>query len=222
MLVDRSNQDIATLSSQCRNLENRTFPLHSANEVLHALFSQFDRQHVELIEDDPTRLGVQGRVVLLQFGDDGLGLLHRIDRFVERRKVDDMQQQVRALQMAEKLMTETRSLGRTLDQTWNVSDDKALFGGNTNDAEIGMKRRERILGHLGARVGDCADQGGLARIGHTEQTDVGEHTKLETNLALLSWPARRLLTWRSIGAALEVQVAESTIATFGNQHLLIR
>jgi hypothetical protein len=39
-----------------------------------------------------------------KLGDDGLGLLHWIDRFIERRKVDDMKQQVRPLQMAQKLM----------------------------------------------------------------------------------------------------------------------
>jgi len=85
-------------------MKDRTPPSHSTYEVLHPLLSHFDRQHIELVQDDPARLGVQRRVVLLQLGDDGLGLLHWIDRFIKRRKVDDMKQQVCPLKMAQKLM----------------------------------------------------------------------------------------------------------------------
>jgi hypothetical protein len=34
---------------------------------------------------------MQRRVVLLQFGDDRLGLRDRVDRVVERREVDEVQ-----------------------------------------------------------------------------------------------------------------------------------
>ena len=52
--------------------------------------------------------------------------------------------------------------------------------------------------------------------------DVGEHAQLEPELLLFTGPARRLLARRAVGAGLEVQVAEATVAALGQQHPLTR
>ena len=49
----------------------------------------------------------------------------RIGLGIERRDVDDVQQQARALQMAQELVAESRAFGRAFDQPGNVGDDEA-------------------------------------------------------------------------------------------------
>ena len=71
---------------------------------------------------------MQRRVVLLQLGDDGARLRDRIDRVVERRQVDDVQQQARALQVAQELVAEAGAFGGAFDQPGDVGDDEALLG----------------------------------------------------------------------------------------------
>ena len=59
--------------------------------------------------------------------DDRLGLRDRIDAVVERRDVDQVQQQVRALQVAQELVAEAGAFGRALDQARDVGDHEALL-----------------------------------------------------------------------------------------------
>ena len=66
-------------------------------------------------------------VVLLQLGDDGPRLRHRVDAVVERRQVDHVQQQARALQVAQELVAQARAFGGAFDQARNVGDDEALL-----------------------------------------------------------------------------------------------
>ena len=46
---------------------------------------------------------------------------------VERREVDEVQQQARALQVAQELVAEAGAFGRAFDQAGNVGDDEALL-----------------------------------------------------------------------------------------------
>ena len=55
-------------------------------------------------------------------------LRHRIDAVVERRQVDQVQQQARALQVAQELVAQAGAFGRALDQARDVGDDEALLG----------------------------------------------------------------------------------------------
>ena len=132
-------------------------------------------------------------------------------------QVDQVQQQPRALQVAQELVAEPGAFGGAFDQARNVGDDEALLGRDADDAEIRMQRRERIVGDLRPRVRDRRDQRRLAGVRHAEQADVGEHAQLEPQRALLARPAGRLLARRAVGAGLEVQVAEAAVAALGEQ-----
>jgi hypothetical protein len=90
-----------------------------------------------------------------------------------------MQQQPGALQMAQELMPQAGAFGRAFDQAGNVGHDEALLGADTHHAQIGVQRRERIVGDLGLGVGDRGDQRGLARIGHAQQAHVGQHAQFQ-------------------------------------------
>ena len=95
-----------------------------------------DRHHVELVEHQPARLGGQLGVVLLELLGQRLGLLDRIDAVVERRHVDHVQQQARALQVAQELVAEAGAFGGALDQARDVGDDEALLRRDAHDAEV--------------------------------------------------------------------------------------
>jgi hypothetical protein len=58
----------------------------------------------------------------------------------------------------------------------------------------------------------------LAGVGHAQQAHVGQHPQFQLQLLLLAGPAGCLLARRAVGAALEVQVAEATVAALGQQH----
>ena len=85
-----------------------------------------------------------------------------------------------------------------------------------------MQRSEGVVGNLRPRIGDRSDQGALACIRHAEQADVGQHAKFELELLRLARPARRFLARRTIGAGLEMQVAETAVTTFADEPSLAR
>ena len=82
-----------------------------------------------------------------------------------------------------------------------------------------MQGREGVVGNLRAGIGDRRDQGGLARIGHAQQAHIGQHAQFQLQAPGLAGPAGCLLAGRPVGAALEMQVAETPIAALGDQHL---
>jgi uracil-DNA glycosylase family 4 len=95
---------------------------YPSKEILHARLAFRLGNHVQLVEHQPARLRVQLRVVFLQFGDDRPRLLHRIDTVVERREVDHVQQQARALQVAQKLVAQAGAFARAFDQARHVGE----------------------------------------------------------------------------------------------------
>ena len=77
------------------------------------------------------------------------------------RDINDVQQQAAALDMAQKVMAQTDTLGRALDQARNIGTDKALLGADTDNAQHRGQRRKVVVCDLGARRRDDADEGGL-------------------------------------------------------------
>ena len=106
--------------------EHRTLPAIRLDERLHALLALVFRHEVELVQHEPARLVVAAprRSASSSF-DDRARVVHGIGVFVERRDVDDVQQQARALQVAQEAMTEARAVGRAFDEARDVGDDEA-------------------------------------------------------------------------------------------------
>ena len=71
-------------------------------------------------------------------------------RVAQRRRVDHVQQQAGALQVAQELVAQAGALGGALDQARDVGHDEALLGRDAHDAEIRMQRGERVVGDLRA------------------------------------------------------------------------
>ena len=71
------------------------------------------------------------------------------------RGVHDMQDDLRALDMAQKLMTESRAVRSALDQAGNIRHHEILLLVHSHDAQYRRNRREMVLGNLRPRRRDA-------------------------------------------------------------------
>ncbi len=131
-----------------------------------------------------------------------------------------MQQQVGALQVAQELVAQARTFGRAFDQAGDVGDHEAAVLGGAHHAEVGREGGEGVVRHLGLGRRHRADEGGLAGVGHAEQADVGQHLQFQVQREALAFLAHGLLPRRTVGAGLEVDVAQAAAAAAGEQDLL--
>ena len=139
--------------------------------------------------------------------------LDRIDAVVEGRDVDQVQQQPRALQVAQELVAEAGAFGRAFDQAGNVGDHEALLGRDAHHAEVRVQRGERIVGDLRPRGRDRARSAcDLPALGMPSRPTSASTRSSSLSFALLARPAGRELARRAVGAGLEVQVAEAAVA----------
>ena len=74
--------------------------------------------------------------------------------------------------MAEEAVAEARAIRRAFDEARDVGEDEARAGAEIDDAEAGVKRRERIIGDLRMRGGGGGEEGGLAGIRQAYETGV--------------------------------------------------
>lgn len=69
-----------------------------------------------------------------------------------------MQQEAGTLQMAQELVPQPGALRGAFDQSGDVSHHKAFLGTHPYHAQVGIERGEGVIGDLGARVADRADE----------------------------------------------------------------
>ena len=181
-----------------------SFQRSALTNALHARLALVFRHEVELVQHEPARLRGELRIVFLELLGDRARIGNRIGVRIGRRDVDEMQQQARALQVAQELVAEARAFGGAFDQSRNVGDDEAASFVGAHDAELRRERRERIVGDLGPRRRDRADQRRLAGVGQAEQADVGEHLELELQRAAARL-ARRVCVWRGARLVLDLK-----------------
>ena len=112
-------------------------------------------------------------------------VLHRVGA-VERRQVEDVDEQPRALDVGEELVPEAGAVARALDQPGDVGDD-----------ELAVVRLERAEDRLEGRERDSRRPSACARVmrassedlpafGSPTRPDVGEQLELQLDHALLA------------------------------------
>ena len=98
-------------------------------------------------------------------------------------RVDEVNEEARALDMLQKANAEASALVRSFDEARKIGDDEgaAEFGAvaagaavGVDDAEIWFERGERIVGDFGACGGDDGDERGFSCVGKTDEADIGE------------------------------------------------
>ena len=203
MLVDLLHQQLATLACEGRDLVDRAFVFEAFDEVGHAGLTLFGGHHVELVEHQPARLGMQGRVVFFELFDNGLRLFDGVNPIVKRGHVDHMQQQAGALQVAQKLVAQASAVGCAFDEAGHIGHDKAFFGAHTHHAQVGVQGGEGVVGDFGAGVGHRRNKGGLARVGHAQQAHIGQDFEFELQRKALAGVADGFLARRAVDGAFE-------------------
>ena len=103
---------------------------------------------------------------------------------VERREVEHVHEQPRALDVREEVVAEAGAAARALDQPGDVGDHELAVVG-LERAEHRLERRERIGRDLRLRARDPGEQRRLARVREPDEPDVGEQLELELDRALL-------------------------------------
>ena len=119
----------------------------------------------ELVEQDPFLLG---------------------GRRLGRGEVDQHAQHAGTLDVAQELVAEPAPLAGTFDQPGDVGDHEVGLVVERHDPEVGLERRERVVGDLRLGGRDHADQRALAGVGEADQRDVGHQLQLELEPALLA------------------------------------
>src|SRR5690606_34624903 len=202
-----------------RNEEPRLLPSESGDDLLRPRPRLVLEHQVGLVEDQPARLVQHRRVVLAQLGLDRADLLDRfgLHARLHRRDVHQVQQQPRALHVAQEQAAQPGAVGGALDQSGDVGDHEAAAGFDADHAQVRVQGGERIVGDLRRGRGHGADQGALAGVGEAEQADVGQQLELQSQQPLLALLARRELPRRAVGRALEVHVAKAALAAPGHE-----
>ena len=104
---------------------------------------------------------------------------------------------------------------RPLDEAGHVGDHEALAA-PAHHAQVGRERGEGVVGDLGARPGDAADQRGLAGVGVADDAHVGQQLQLELEVLLLPLCAGLREARRLVGGGGEVHVAEAAAAALAD------
>ena len=93
-------------------------------------------------------------------------------RAVDRREVEDVDEQARALDMGEEVVAEPGAAARALDQPGDVGEHELAVGG-LDRPEIRLERGEGVAGDLRLCAREARDQRGLASGRKAHQPDVG-------------------------------------------------
>src|SRR6266852_5057317 len=144
-------------------------------------------------------------------------------------RVDEMDEEACAFDVAEESDAEPRSFVCAFDEAGKIGDDKsaaelgALPAGaavGVDDPKIRFQRGKGIVGDFRARCGDNGNQSGLADIGVTHQADIGQKFKLEAKMALFSGKSVFVFSRSLMPRLGKVLIAAPAAATVGDQYAL--
>ena len=123
--------------------------------------------HIHLGDDQQLGSLGQGRAVLRQLIADRPVVFDRV-RAVQRQRLDQMNQNGCPLDMAEELVAQTVAGVRALDQSGNVGHDEIVLR-RDHGSQIGILRRERIIGDFGMSARNPRQERRFAGVGQPDQ-----------------------------------------------------
>ena len=136
--------------------------------------------------------------------------VRRVERNQEREHAG-------ALDVLQKPKAETLAGVRALDDAGNVGDDEGAMIGQSDDAEVGLERGERIVGDLGAGRRHDREERALAGVGLAHEPHVGDELEHQLEAPLLTLLARLPLARRLVGGRGESRVPAAAPAAARNQ-----
>ena len=124
-------------------------------------------------------LGTSGKIraVLLELGVDGVKVRHRVPPLAAGY-VYHVYQQAAAVDVAQEVVAEARTVRRALDDAGNVRHHEAHALVDIHDAEVGVERGEVVVGDLRPRLGNDREQRRFADVGEADEAHVREQLEL--------------------------------------------
>ena len=140
---------------------------------------------------------------------------------VERREVEHVDEQPRALDVREEVVAEARAGAGALDQPGDVGDDELAVVG-LERAQDGLERRERVRRDLRLGAGHAGEQRRLARVREADEPDVGQQLEVQLDDALVAGQAALGEPRRLAHGGLEARVAAAAGPAARHRDLLPR
>ena len=91
-----------------------------------------------------------------------------------------MDQDARALDVPQEIVSKTGALRCALDQTRNICQHHGCVDVNLCDAEIRLERGKRIRCDLWTGIRQHCEECGLSRVRDTDQADIGDQFEFQT------------------------------------------
>ena len=85
-----------------------------------------------------------------------------------------MQQQLRALEVAQKTIAQSVAFVRAFDQSGDIGNNKSAKVAHVHNPQIRLKRREGIVSDFRTRRGDPGDERRFTRVRKANQANVRE------------------------------------------------
>ena len=162
------------------------------------------------------KLGSIGRKLCV----DGVIVLDGISALEATCYVNHMQDECRALDVAQELVAQAFAPGGALDESRDVGADKGATVTSASHAQVGDERGEGILGDLGACCRDSRDDGALPHRRHAHESGVGHKLHLELNPVLLGRLALLGKCGRAAHGGHKVRIPKAAHASRGHNHAL--
>ena len=89
-----------------------------------------------------------------------------------------MNEQAAAVDVAQEVVAEARTVRRALDDAGDVRHDEAHALVDIHDAEVGEERGEVVVGNLWPRLGNDREQRRFADVGEADEAHVREQLEL--------------------------------------------
>src|SRR5689334_11794566 len=131
-----------------------------------------------------------------------------------------MKQHLGALDVPQKPITKSMTFMRTFDQTGNVRDHKSAKVARVDNAQVRLKRSERIVSDFWPRRRNRGDKSRLACIRKSDQADVGKQFQLKLQLELFARAPFLMVTRRAIRRSGKMRVPKASAAAARGQPAL--
>ena len=107
----------------------------------------------------------------MQLLADGVKILHRVPSLAAGY-IHNVDQKPTSVNVAQKVMSQTCTLGSALNDTGDVRHDEGHALIHIDHAQIGKQGGKMVVGNLGTGVGGDGEQGGFAHVGEAHQTHI--------------------------------------------------
>src|SRR5258708_3576993 len=189
-----------------RNDERRLFG--GALEPRSVSFQLLRRQRIGLVERHHLGLLAEPLAIGLKLRAHGLVR----DPGVLDCAVDEMQEHAAALDVAEEAVTQSRAFVGALDQARNIGEYE-LAAVDLDHAELGMQRREWVVGNLRLGGAHRPPEGRFSRVWQTDNARIGNQLEAQPDREFLAGLAGMAMARRTVGRTLEVGIAEAALAS---------